>query len=80
MESTEWDAVEIIGTESDGVFYFDLPNVHPELENTDCANWDVKFTASLDCGLTKMDLTGGGTFCDISGGKLGTFSGIIDLN
>lgn len=80
METTEWDAVEITGTESGGVFYFDLPNVHPELENTDCANWDVTFTASLDCGLTKMDLTGGGTFCDISGGKLGTFSGIIDSN
>ena len=78
MESTEWDAVDITGTESGGVFNFDLPNVHPELEDTDCANWDVPFTASLDCSLSKMDLTGGGTFCDISGGKPGTFSGILD--
>jgi hypothetical protein len=78
MAAAEGWSQQITGTESGGVFDFNLPNVHPELKDTDCANWNVSFTASLDCSLSKMDLTGGGTFCDISGGKPGTFSGFLN--
>jgi hypothetical protein len=77
-ESIEGWTVDIDGSESNGVFQFNLPASEPA--NPDCINWDVSFTATLNGALDKMDLTGGGIFCGLGGGKSGSFSGYVALN
>jgi hypothetical protein len=78
-ESIEGWKVDLTGTESNGVFEFDLPPTEP-ITNPDCLNWDVRFTATLNETLDQMDLTGDGTFCGEGGGKSGSFSGFLTLN
>lgn len=76
-ESIEGWTVDLTGSESNGVFEFDLPTSEPT--NPDCVNWDVSFTATLNGNLDEMDLTGGGIFCGSGGGKSGSFSGYVTL-
>ena len=77
-ESIEGWTVDLAGSETNGVFQFDLPASAPA--NPDCVNWDVSFTATLNGNLDQMDLTGGGIFCGLGGGKSGSFSGYVTLN
>jgi hypothetical protein len=77
-ESIEGWTVSITGSESNGVFEFDLPASEPT--NPDCAKWNVSFTATLNETLDQMDLTGGGIFCGLGGGKSGSFSGYLTSN